>query len=298
MPKGITPVVAVILLLLITISIVGFSMLFFQRTAQTAGEAGEEQLQQQLAAAAEQFYVVSTDKNKVYIRNSGMSPLSNLNFFADGVKVDTTGPASITPGTIAEFTLNPQQMPISDSIALKVTSVGSSATETLAFANLASNPGFESGSNGWGTAGSVAVSSAQARNGTYSMALTKAGLATYPSLYKNVDAIPAWQDGKTIKFTIWAKGSATIDIAFEFWIEDGYLSCGPHRFGHQGVTTAWQKYEVVHTLSSSHMETCPGIPPQANELHPQMKVGVGRNYAASDSETVYFDDAFIAEVYP
>ncbi len=64
--KGITPVIATILLLLITISMVGFAFVFFQRTTQTAARSGEEQLNQTTGQITTLFSIDGVDKNMVY----------------------------------------------------------------------------------------------------------------------------------------------------------------------------------------------------------------------------------------
>ncbi len=78
--KGITPIVATILLLLITISMVGFSFVFVQRTAQTSTQAGETQLNQTISQIGTAFSIENVNNNKVYIRNRGTNALSGLNF--------------------------------------------------------------------------------------------------------------------------------------------------------------------------------------------------------------------------
>ncbi|KHO48104.1 MAG: hypothetical protein QT00_C0001G0116 [archaeon GW2011_AR5] len=124
--KGITPVIAVILLLLITISMVGFSMVFFQRTAETATKAGDEQLQQQLANFASQPRIESVSRNRVYVRNAGSSDLGNVAFFVNDAAVTHAGPATLAPGSIETYYLNDAQLALlEDGTAdVKITSGG------------------------------------------------------------------------------------------------------------------------------------------------------------------------------
>ncbi len=131
--KGITPVVSVILLLLITISIVGFSLIFFQRTAQGAGEEAQTQLQQQLASASESFEIVNIDKNKVYVKNTGTANLQNLKFYVDGSAVQNATPISIAPNRVGEIILNNSQLAQVPGDRLRVTSVGFSQDEQAKF---------------------------------------------------------------------------------------------------------------------------------------------------------------------
>ncbi len=121
--KGITPVVAVILLLLITISVAGFAAIFMQRLTQGAAESGEAQLNQQLSSIGS-FDVINIDRNKVYIQNTGAGTLSGLSFYADGSVVQNVTPASIPQGAAAEITLNASQLAMVPGDKLRVTSAG------------------------------------------------------------------------------------------------------------------------------------------------------------------------------
>src|SRR3989338_7737211 len=122
--KGITPVIAVILLLLITISVVGSSMLFFQRTAQTATQAGDTELQQ-LTKSQGIPRLEGSSGNKVYLRSVGGTPLENPTFFVANQKVDATGPASLAPGQMGIYILDENQLEsLPDTAEVKVTTGG------------------------------------------------------------------------------------------------------------------------------------------------------------------------------
>ncbi|MBI4018551.1 MAG: LamG domain-containing protein [Candidatus Aenigmarchaeota archaeon] len=98
--RGITPVVAIILLLLMTVSIAGFAFLFFTRTAQTAAESGEQQLQQQLAQGASQFSIEGTSPSgQIYVRNRGSAPLGNFSVFVDDAIVQWSA-SPVAPGSV------------------------------------------------------------------------------------------------------------------------------------------------------------------------------------------------------
>lgn len=235
MQKGITPVVAIILLLLITISIVGFSLIFFQRTTQTAGEAGEQQLQQQISIASERFSVVNNDRNRVYIKNDGTAGLSNLNFFVDDVKVDATGPASISPNSIGEFTLSSGQIPVDDEVSLKVTSAGYLDNVKMSFKNLVANGGFEGGFQPsglgnswffWGGQGDFAVNddTTTVKSGSHSQHANKP-TATANSIRQDFAFPPA--STPTLKLTYWIKvnsgtGRVSFGAAGPFEVDKSY----------------------------------------------------------------------------
>lgn len=121
-PKGITPVVAIVLLLLITISLVGISLILFSRTTQTAGEAGEEQLKHQAGQLSAQFKIVSASNNKVYVQNTGASALEleTLAFYADGELKQHSGPSFLSPNEVGEYAL--QDFFPGSAFVMKVTS--------------------------------------------------------------------------------------------------------------------------------------------------------------------------------
>ncbi len=122
--KGITPVIAIILLLIITISMVGFSFVFMQRTRETAEQSGEKLLAQQLTQAGMLFEIINVDKNKVTIRNKGTN-LSNLAFFVNNEVIDYSGPASLAPESIGIYYLNDSKLAVMPETAeLRVSGAG------------------------------------------------------------------------------------------------------------------------------------------------------------------------------
>ena len=132
MHKGITPVIAVILLLLVTISITGFAFMFFGRISETASQQTETELEHQASAIGENFVVESVDNNRVYIRNLGREELNNLNFYVNGVRVDSSG--TVPAGQSAAITLNDAQLAqLPNDAKLKVTSLGTSREENTKF---------------------------------------------------------------------------------------------------------------------------------------------------------------------
>src|SRR3989338_665689 len=130
MPEGITSVIAVILLLLITITMVGFSFVFFQRTTESTGQKTEENLQQQIKQTETRFAVVNVNENKVYIRNLGSSELKDMVFFVNNVRIDSDNP-TIAPNTTGIFTLDSVQLAAAGSGKLKVISGSGFADEVL-----------------------------------------------------------------------------------------------------------------------------------------------------------------------
>ncbi len=89
--KGITPVVATILLLLITVVIVGIVMVFFQRTVSGATGATEETLGSQTSQSAKIIRITNANcvsgATTVSMRNSGTQGIiaSDVSVFIDNV---------------------------------------------------------------------------------------------------------------------------------------------------------------------------------------------------------------------
>jgi len=107
--KAITPVIAVIMLLLLTISIIGIAFLFFTRLVESTGEEASGITEQQLRQLGTDLRIDSAAGDKVYIRNTGSVAIPNtsLGFYINDQKVSAYSQvASIEPGQIAEFTID------------------------------------------------------------------------------------------------------------------------------------------------------------------------------------------------
>ncbi len=102
MAKGITPVIAIILLLLITISMVGFSFVFFQRTTETAAQSGEEQMSQQLRLISSQIKIDNVGNGKIVVRNIGANSPDNIVLYADNIRLNTAM-ITIQPNEVKEL---------------------------------------------------------------------------------------------------------------------------------------------------------------------------------------------------
>ena len=101
MQKGITPVVAIILLLIITIVIVGFSFTIFQSTVSSAGERTENATQTAATAFSTCAHIeaVDTATQRIYIRNCGSGDLNTatLALFAGQYSVPFTPELALIP---------------------------------------------------------------------------------------------------------------------------------------------------------------------------------------------------------
>ena len=126
--KGITPVIAIILLLLITISMVGFAFVWFQRVAQTATESTESQLQSQLSQQAQKIRIESYAGTTVTMRSTGSAAIASgsVGLFVNGsLTTSGTCPASsVAAGAI--FSCSSSAAVCSGSSTVRVTSLGNS----------------------------------------------------------------------------------------------------------------------------------------------------------------------------
>ena len=91
--KGITPVIAIILLLLITISMVGFAFVWFTRVSELATQQTEDQLKKQLEQQSMKIRIDSVAKTSpmnVVIRNTGSTaiPVKSIVGFKNEVNID------------------------------------------------------------------------------------------------------------------------------------------------------------------------------------------------------------------
>lgn len=129
--KGITPVIAVILLLLITISLVGFAFIYFTRVTETAGGEIESQLEAQLNAQQQRVRVESFSGSQLAIRSIGTSAIPNTSIaiFINGtLNTSCVLPGTIAPGTVASCNLPTACIP--DNQTVRVTAPGGSDTRT------------------------------------------------------------------------------------------------------------------------------------------------------------------------
>ena len=126
--KGITPVVAIILLLLITISMVGFAFVWFTRISQLTTESTQNQTQLLLDTTAQRIAIDAATTTSVTIRNTGSKdiPVAQIAVFVNGVakQCDATWTGTLTVGTTKTCTYTSGTcVAVTDTV--KVTSPGS-----------------------------------------------------------------------------------------------------------------------------------------------------------------------------
>lgn len=125
--KGITPVVAVILLLLVTIAVVGFAFGFFQRIFGLAGTGVENQTSAVIQRTAQTVAIDNAVTQSVTVRNIGTADINantELTVFVGGTKINTCtwSAGSIAPRTTSTCTWT--GTPCSAGTTLKVVAPG------------------------------------------------------------------------------------------------------------------------------------------------------------------------------
>lgn len=124
--KGITPVIAIILLLMITIALAGFAFVWFGRVGQQVTNQTAEQLAEQQRKQATSAIIDNIDAANgiVTIRNSGTVTINTneLGIYVDGTPIQCTGlGATIAPGATATCT-NTTVIP--GCVSVRITTVG------------------------------------------------------------------------------------------------------------------------------------------------------------------------------
>lgn len=131
MKKGITPVVATILLLLIVVAIVGYSFGFFQKIFSTASSATGSQLNQTTTQIGQSVNIDNAASSSVTVRNIGTASLatSDVGVYINNVPVNGAwDKATLAPSGTATYTYNATTC--SPGSTVKVTTSGLSPTAT------------------------------------------------------------------------------------------------------------------------------------------------------------------------
>lgn len=112
--KGITDIIAVVLLLMITISMVAFAWVWFSRSIGTITNKTDTSLDTKLNSGAQTIMIENIDKtsspNRLSIRNTGTQNIntSYITIFIDSVAQScttwSTGVGTMSPGTVATCT--------------------------------------------------------------------------------------------------------------------------------------------------------------------------------------------------
>lgn len=141
--KGITPIISVVLLLMMTIAIAGLAYTWLQRMEATVQSETENTTQELLGGlkaslSVEGYRAVCYSSNSAveinfFVRNSGTKKVSNLRLYIDDSLTNLTNYTSLPPGNTTNFALEGNQSCdnwINQTKTIKVTS-DKVSTETL-----------------------------------------------------------------------------------------------------------------------------------------------------------------------
>lgn len=106
--KGITPVVAIILLLLITVAIIGFAFGFFQRSFATSAQQTQQETERLTQTTGQTFRIDNAAGDAVVVRNTGSGSLNTATlsvYAADAIQACTWSAGNITAAGIGTCTL-------------------------------------------------------------------------------------------------------------------------------------------------------------------------------------------------
>ena len=163
---------------------------------------------------AVRFAIEGADKNHIYIRNIGTSPITVLNFYVEGNLIPYAGPASLGPGAVGTYNLDDGQLAqYPDPASLKVSGGSYQDQTAVSFYNkyAVAYWKFNEGS------GSVASdSSTSGNNGAITGATWTAGRY---SNGLNFAAASQYVEKDLPDFT-------TSSLTVEFWIKPSVVSSG------------------------------------------------------------------------
>ena len=89
--KGITPIIAIILLLMITIAMVGFAFVWFTEIAEAAQNATSVSMEMQLRQSGTKVRIEAINYNTIILRNTG-----NYDLIQSETKVYVNGTIEVT----------------------------------------------------------------------------------------------------------------------------------------------------------------------------------------------------------
>jgi len=101
--KGITPVIAVVLLLMITVALLGFAFIWFQGVWESVAESTEESVVSEVSRMAQTIKIDNVlpgnvDVSRIYIRSTGSQSIdvTDITVYVNDAKVECTWDGTIT----------------------------------------------------------------------------------------------------------------------------------------------------------------------------------------------------------
>lgn len=131
--RGVSPILAIMLLLMITIAMTGAVYLFLQRSFTPVFDSSSSQADSLGRSVQTMMKIENIAGNKVYIRNVGSAPISNgsLGIYIGNTPVNYTLPADIPVGQVAEIAINQTWGLPTGGSELKITGIGATYSEDV-----------------------------------------------------------------------------------------------------------------------------------------------------------------------
>ncbi len=129
--RGVSEVIAIILILMITISLAGLAYMFISTTLSDTTAVASSTVSSTSSAMMTFFVIESVSSDTVYIRNTGSNTLVGLAAYIDDMPANATYPISIEPGTVGNITLREAFRFSLGSHNLKVTCGSASAQKPI-----------------------------------------------------------------------------------------------------------------------------------------------------------------------
>ncbi len=98
--KGVSEVIAIILILMITISLAGLAYMFMSTTMSDVTSSAGSTVDTTTSSMSTSFVIESISHGKVYVRNTGQDALTGFSVYVSDQAVNASVPASIASGAV------------------------------------------------------------------------------------------------------------------------------------------------------------------------------------------------------
>ena len=112
--RGVSAIIVTILLLMISVSLASFAYMFFTRTFSSVADTGSETVEHMTTSMLANINIdsISADNDKVYIRNTGKTDLTQFYVYVNNnIDSGASAPSSVIAGDIDEITLSVDIVP-------------------------------------------------------------------------------------------------------------------------------------------------------------------------------------------
>jgi parallel beta-helix repeat protein len=131
--KGVSTVIAIILILMITVAMAALAYLWFTGVFETLTETGQEQVEETTIKLGSSIAIESVKGDNVYVRNTGKYNVTEIVLYIDDVLTEATVPETIEPGKVGAITLT---VTITGEHRVKITSKYANAEGIFSFGNV------------------------------------------------------------------------------------------------------------------------------------------------------------------